>query len=297
LVKLGLIYNQLNTLDFKILEAIEKNILKYEYVPLEIIEKLTKTPDVKINLEIDKLHKLKLVRIKRVSERVFVRLTYIGLDMLALHNLVSRNIIKAIGDRIGVGKESDTYEVLTIDGSRAIAKFLRLGRTSFKRTKIKRDWVDDPRYTWFIQSKIAAQREFIALREVWSVGGYVPYPIAYSKHLVLIEYIDGVELRNKPYLENPINVFKQVIDTVKLAYLNIGIVHGDLSEYNVMVTNDGRKAYIIDWPQYVYKNDPVADELLKRDVMYISSFFRKNYGLDVDFNRVLAYVKGESIDF
>lgn len=292
MVKLGLLYRQLSDVDFKVLHIIEMNILRYEYIPLEVIEKLTGIPDVKISLVVDKLHKLKLVRTKRVGERRFVKLTYIGLDMLALHDLVVRGVIKAVGDKVGVGKESDAYEILTIGGEKAIAKFLRIGRTSFRRTKVARDWASDPRYTWFIQSKIAAQREFLALKNVKSAGGHVPFPIDYSRHLVLIEYIDGVELTSRPQLEDPLLIFKQVIDTVKVAYNVVGIVHGDLSEYNIMVSADGCNAYIIDWPQYVSRDDPRAEELLRRDVAYVSSFFKKIYRIEINVDTMLSYVKG-----
>jgi len=293
LVKIGVIYKQLMPHDFKVLEVIERNIARYEYIPLEVIEKHARIPESHLVLSLSKLHRLKLVKRISIGGYKAYRLTYLGLDMIALHALVRRNVLEAIGDKLGVGKESDIYRALAPGGKEVIVKFLRIGRTSFRKTRIKRSWADDPRYTWFHQSKIAAEREFKALKELYSIGASVPYPIAYNRHVVVIDYISGVELYEKPPLKNPRKVFDIIVDTLRKAYREAGIVHGDLSEYNVLVDIEEDKPYIIDWPQYVYRDDPSADELLKRDIKYIIRFFKKNYNVDVDFNKVYKEIRGE----
>ncbi len=49
-----------------------------------------------------------------------------------------------------------------------------------------------------------------------------------------------------------------------------GVVHGDLSEYNVFVSDEG--VTVIDWPQYVEVGDERAGELLERDVGEMTDF-------------------------
>ena len=41
------------------------------------------------------------------------RLTYLGYDFLAIHSLVKKGVINSVGRQIGVGKESDVFEVTT----------------------------------------------------------------------------------------------------------------------------------------------------------------------------------------
>jgi RIO kinase 2 len=41
------------------------------------------------------------------------RLTSLGYDFLAIHTLTKRGVISSVGRQIGVGKESDIYEVRT----------------------------------------------------------------------------------------------------------------------------------------------------------------------------------------
>lgn len=292
MVKIGLIYKQLVSRDFRVLSTIEKFIGKYEHVPYELIERRSKLPDTHLYLALAKLHRLGLVKRATISGRRAFRLTYLGLDMLALRALVARNVLEAIGDRIGVGKESDVYDGLAPGGGRVIVKFLRIGRTSFRKTRISRSWTEDPRHTWFHQSKIAAEREYAALKEIYGVGGSVPYPLGHNRHVVVIEHVSGVELYTRPRLRDPEAVLRAILDTIRKAYVDVGIVHGDLSEYNVIVDLDLNKPYIIDWPQYVYRDQPSADALLERDVKYIIRFFSKNYGLEVDASSAIEYVRG-----
>ncbi|MCD6301486.1 MAG: phosphotransferase [Staphylothermus sp.] len=294
MVKIGLIYKQLTKRDLKVLEAIEKGHSKYEYVPLEIIEKYSKLPEQHVLLSLSKMHRLKLVKRKMISGYKAFRLTYLGLDMLALDYFVRKDIVEAIGDRIGVGKESELYKALAPGGKKVAIKFLRIGRTSFRKTRIVRTWAQDPRIDWFKQSKIAAEREFKALKELYQIGTYVPYVLAYNRHAVVIEYIEGVELYRKPELDKPEEVLWKILDTLRKAYLEVGVVHGDLSEYNVIVNVDTNTPYIIDWPQYVYKDDPSAEQLLKRDVEYIVRFFNKNYKVGISPDKALKYVRGEN---
>ena len=293
MVKVGLIYKQLTPRDFKVLEAIEKHINRYEYVPLEVIEKTARLPETHIVLILSKLHRLNLIKRISIGGYKAFRLTYLGLDMIALNTLVRRNVIEALGDKLGVGKESDIFLGLAPGDKKVIVKFLRIGRTSFRRTRITRSWGDDPRYTWFHQSKVAAEREYRALRELYELNALVPYPLAYNRHVVVAEYIEGVELYTKPELNDPEKVLKYILETLRKAYVDAGIVHGDLSEYNILVDIEENKPYIIDWPQYVYRDDPNAEALLKRDIEYIIRFFNKNYDVKIDFDKAIHYVRGE----
>jgi RIO kinase 2 len=60
------------------------------------------------------------------------------------------------------------------------------------------------------------------------------------------------------------------------------VIHADLSEYNIFVSEDG--VQLIDWPQYVNRAHPHAEEFLRRDVSNVLTHFERKYGLrrDVD---------------
>ncbi len=261
----------------------------YEYVPLEVIAKEAKLPPHLLERSISKLNSLKLIE-RRLGYVVGYRLTVLGYDVLAVHSLVKRGILKAIGDKLGVGKESDVYLGITLDDRWVAVKFHRLGR-KFHQVVRKRDYGWAP--NWLLESKISAEREYKALEALYERGAQVPKPIAYTRHVVVIEYIEGVELSTRPELKDPADVLAQLLLTLRIAYTEVGIVHGDFSEYNVIVTLEDEKAYVMDWPQYVYKDHPAAEEVLRRDLKQILKFFRTVYGVTMDLDEALRFVRGE----
>jgi RIO kinase 1 len=74
-----------------------------------------------------------------------------------------------------------------------------------------------------------------------------------------------------------------------------GLVHGDLSEYNLIV-HDG-VLYVIDLGQAVTVHHPNSETFLDRDCRNVAAFFSRQ-GFDVDAEELQAYVAsdGESED-
>ncbi len=292
------IYKRLEEPEFRILRIIERHMKKYEYVPIELIEKESKLPPSKLSNSIKKLSTLKLVR-RTLGSIIGYTLTYLGLDVLALRGLIVRGIIKDLRDRIGAGKEGDVYIGITPSDEKVTVKFHREGSAPFRKIKRTRSFAIDMSWGSMIEvAKVLGEREFRILVELYNKGARVPEPVAWNRHAVVTKYIEGsIELYKRPELDEDeaLEVLKQVLETIRKAYMDVGVVHGDLSEYNILVrTKDDKvEAYVIDWPQYVYKDEPHAEELLKRDVQYISRFFRKIYGVRIECENALKYVKGE----
>ena len=288
------IYIGLTKLDMVVLRTIERGMTRYEYVPLEYIERRLKGTPRAIISSIDKLNQMKLVK-RRLGSTVGYTLTYWGLDILSLNNLVQRGVISVLGDRIGVGKEGNIYIAEDASGGLVIVKFHREGRRSFQKIKRYRGIVANlPRKSWFQIARLLGEREFKILVALREHDALVPEPIAWNRNSVVQEYIPGIELyrvRELPRDEAE-KILDMIIETLRIAYKKVGIVHGDLSEYNVLISED-LVPYIIDWPQYVYKEEETADELLRRDVTYILSFFKRKYGAERDLEKTLSYIRGE----
>ncbi|MEM4435374.1 MAG: RIO1 family regulatory kinase/ATPase [Thermosphaera sp.] len=291
-MNIGLLYKSLTPRDIQVLRAIEDLSSRHEYVPLEKIEKRTKILEEHLTLVLSKLNKLRLVKRETIGGYKSFRMTTLGYDMIAIDELVKKKVLVALGDKIGVGKESEIFVGLSTGGEKVAVKFLRIGRASFRRTKILRDWSRGPRSTWYEQSKIAAEREYRALKELVLVRAKVPTPYGYNRHVVVVEYLEGVELYKRPQLSDPEAVLNLILDTLKTAYQDVGIIHSDLSEYNILINLDTQDPYIIDWPQYVYKDHPSSFELLKRDVEYIVRFFNKVYGVSLTTDEALKKIIG-----
>src|SRR4030066_1850369 len=219
-------------------------------------------------------------------------LNYSGYDCLAINAFVKANILEAFGKSLGIGKEADVYDALTPKNERVAVKFHRLGRISFRQTRRKRSYTDE-HAGWLFQSRLAAEREFQALNLVYACGVAVPEPLSQNRHCIVMGIIDGAELANWRELPNPEKVLREVLRNVRRSYVKAGLIHGDLSEYNILVKRD-MHILIIDWPQFVRLEHPNAEELLKRDVKNVLAFFSRRFRVNVTPEKVFEYVSGKS---
>ncbi|MEB3756407.1 MAG: serine/threonine protein kinase [Desulfurococcales archaeon] len=291
--QLAELYNKTDNDMFRILRVIESLLVKYEYPPIELVERRSKLPPGRFRRALEKLVEFKLIK-KGKHQLMGYTLTFQALDLLALRALAIRGTVSELGPKIGVGKESEVYDALSPTGLRLVLKFHREGARSFKSVRKTRIYMaNTTRKQWILKAKLIGEREFKALDTLYKLGALVPKPIDYNRHAIVQQYIEGVELYTLPdnSLDSPMEVLSDIINTIRIAYIKAGIVHGDLSEYNILISTEG-KPYIIDWPQYVYKEDPNADELLKRDVYYIIRFFNKKFKVGADPEEVIKEIKG-----
>jgi RIO kinase 2 len=219
-------------------------------------------------------------------------LTGSGYDALALRAFVNSGAVEAIGKSLGVGKESDIYEALDSRGKRCVIKLHRLGRMSFRQTVRKRGYVADRSHiSWLYQSRLSAEREYSALRTLYAAGVSVPKPLAYNRHAVVMSVIEGTELKFAE-MTDPEAILRKILRNMRMMYRRAGLVHSDLSEYNILVKANGQ-VLIIDWPQCVGVSHPNAQENLRRDISNVIRCFTKKAGLKPDEERVLEYVTGK----
>jgi RIO kinase 2 len=286
-------YRELESEDHKILLAIERKKKNYEFAPKESIPKEAKLPPEEVEYRLPKLVKVGLVQGWR-DKYTGYNLTTAGHDILAIHVLVKEDIIKAFGKALGVGKESDVYDALAPNEERIAIKFHRLGRTSFRKTKIKRDYTTEYNYTpnWHHRSRIAARREYMALKRLYLNGVAVPRPIKQTRHVLAMTMIEGAELFHHHNLQNPKSTLAEILLNVRMAYQATSIIHGDLSPYNIIMKADEHVS-IIDWPQNISTNHPNSKEILERDLHNILAFFKRKYKIENTLEETLIYITGK----
>ncbi len=130
-----------------------------------------------------------------------------------------------------------------------------------------------------------AGTEFETLGRLWSVGVSVPYPVQRAGTEVMLEYI-GDEDQMAPRLSDArvprprlAALCDSAVDQLHVI-THAGVVHGDLSPYNVLMWNDA--LVFIDFPQAVDPQEgPDALALLQRDVTNLIGWFARK-GVDVD---------------
>lgn len=288
------VFRELEPEDLKILQAIEQQMKNYEHAPKEAISNQAELPIQEIDYRLPILIKKGLLQGWRGQYSGY-SLTTAGHDTLAINALVKADVIEAFGKPLGVGKESDVYDALTPTEQQVALKFHRLGRTSFKKTKRKRGYVTKYSYTpdWHQQSRIAAKKEYTALKLLHPKGVAVPEPIKQNRHVLVMGMIEGAELYHHPKLPDPQAVYNEILVNVRRAYRDAHIIHGDLSPFNIIL-QPNQHILIIDWPQNVSTKHPNAKELLERDLRNVLTFFQRKYGLKNRLKDALTYVRENS---
>jgi len=283
------IYPNLKDLDFRILRGVELNMRHYEWVPLETIAKFARVDIETASHRLGKLDNWGLVRRRSDIGYIGYQLTIHGYDALAIRTFAQKGIIKAISQtQIGVGKEADVYIGITPNEERVAVKFNRVGRTSFTRIKLYRPNLIDKRHiSWLYVSRLVAQREYEAL-QLLSPIAKVPKPIAWNRHTIVMEFIDGVELIELTDTdltkEEALEVLNKVLEEYK-KIVEFGIIHSDMSLYNIVLKSNG-DILIIDWPQYLTSAFPDARYYLERDLQVLLNSFKKKWGVQVERSKI-----------
>lgn len=245
-----------------------------EWVPLEKISSSSGLSPDKADYRLHQLSGMSLVEMTSAPYEGY-RIGFDAYDLLALSDLVRKNVVQSLGDLIGVGKESVVYEAL--GEIPAVIKFHRQGRTSFKHVRRTREHLKDRyRMAWIYAARLSARAEYSVLKSLYPEVA-VPRPLGLSRHAVTMGHISG-EVLGRIVLESPEEVLNAILKEVGKAY-RLGLIHADLSEFNVIVGEDGFG--MIDWPQAVKSSHSEASFFLERDVSNILRFFKRRYGIDL----------------
>jgi RIO kinase 1 len=182
---------------------------------------------------------------------------------------------------ISSGKEARVYWGKNRDGKEIAVKIYLTSSAEF--LKGMRKYIDGDRrfrnvkhntrsliFTW-------AQKEFRNLQEASRAGVRVPKPIAIKNNVVLMEFIgkDGVSAptlkENSP--RDPEKAYSVILGFLERLYKKAELVHGDLSEYNMMMWKG--RLIVFDMSQSVPTSHPMAEFLLRRDIENVNRFFSR----------------------
>jgi RIO kinase 2 len=271
------VFRDLDPEDFYLLSGLEHGMRFSEWVNRGKLTEFARLDGDEVDYRLDRCEDRGLVERKTIQYQGF-RLTFEGYDVLALRAFSERDTVEGFGAPLGVGKESDVYEVRSYKP--LALKFHREGYTEFREVRKEREYTADSEHiSWFYTARKAAEKEYEALEAVYP-DVRVPRPIDHNRHALVMEKLSGVELgRAELEEEQVVGVLDLVLEQMAAAY-RAGYVHADMSEYNVAVDTDG--VTIFDWPQAVPTDHENADDLLERDVQNIVSYFARKYPRRVD---------------
>jgi RIO kinase 2 len=258
--------------DFYLLSGVEQGMRFSRWVNRDKLPDYSDLTPENVTYRLDRCMDRDLIQRKTIQYEGY-QLTFEGYDALALRTFAQRDTVEGVGAPLGVGKESDVYEVQSYEPM--ALKFHREGYTNFREVNKERDYTSDKNHvSWLYTARKAAEREHEVLEALYpSVS--VPRPIDQNRHAILMEKLPGVELARARFeSDQVVGVLDLVLREVAAAY-EAGYVHADMSEYNVAVGEEG--VTVFDWPQAVATDHANADELLERDVRNLLKHFRRKY--------------------
>lgn len=206
--------------------------------------------------------------------------------------LVRNGLVDEVVSRLMSGKEADVY-VVQSKGELCCAKVYKdAGTRSFsqmaqyqegrkgRNSRQARAMQKNTRYGRKETEEAWKNAEVDALRTLAEAGVRVPEVYDYADGILLMEFVVDADGNAAPRL-NDIRLtgakareyHREVIKNI-VRMLCAGIIHGDLSEYNVLVGRDG--LVIIDLPQAVNAaGNNSARRMLERDVENITAYFSR----------------------
>lgn len=222
---------------------------------------------------------------KKTLNEVFDRPT-----LLAFGKLISDRIIDYVDFPISTGKEANVFRAVSPRGKLIAVKVYRVATSNFK--KMMHYIQGDPRFSTIEKSKREivnqwVRKEYKNLEILKNLKIPSPKPIRAWKNILVMSYI-GNENSPAPLLKTvklsrPRKIYEQILGYVKSMYIEGGLIHSDLSEYNILYFEE--TPYIIDLAQGVIKEHPMALEFLKRDIRNLVNYFRR-YGLTGDVEKI-----------
>jgi RIO kinase 1 len=240
----------------------------------------------KFDMNIDELQRRKVDKkrmrnIDQSKKRAAFESVFDERTVFHLNKLLVNGPLERIEGVISAGKEANVYLAYDIDGKEVAVKIYKIDTNTSKW--MRKYITGDPRFKKIPNniSKIIflwASKEFKNLKRAYKAGLSVPNPIFTQKNILIMEYI-GFESIPAPVLKDikapkdPVKLFNEVLNFMKNLYQKAKLVHGDLSEFNILYHN--QKPVIIDISQGVSVQHPKAEVYLVRDIRNIFNYFEK----------------------
>ncbi|KAL7535428.1 hypothetical protein ACHAXR_006482 [Thalassiosira sp. AJA248-18] len=139
--------------------------------------------------------------------------------------------------------------------------------------------------------KVWAEKEMRNYRRIHAADIPCPAPVLLKSHVLIMEFLGtngwpSPRIRDASLSEKRLReAYVQTILIMRHMYQRCKLVHGDLSEYNLLWHDN--QVYVIDVSQSVETDHPSALDFLRKDASNVNDFYRKAGNLNVMTTRQL----------
>jgi RIO kinase 1 len=215
------------------------------------------------------------------SERATVEEVFDQATLMVIYSFLNSGVLYEIHGVVNAGKEARVYWGKNKEEKELAVKIYLTASAEFRKGMLK--YIEgDYRFKGVKRDTRSlifawAQKEFTNLEQASRAKVRVPKPIAVKNNVLVMEFIgkDGVSAPSlKEQLpSNPAKVYNTLLTYVERLYRKAELVHGDLSEYNIMMWKGN--PVIFDMSQAVPTSHPMAKFFLQRDLTNVNRFFSR----------------------
>ncbi|XP_043724247.1 serine/threonine-protein kinase RIO1-like [Telopea speciosissima] len=204
---------------------------------------------------------------------------------MVLFKMLNRGVFHDINGCISTGKEANVYHATKLDGQELAIKLYKTSILVFKDRDryVQGDYRFRHGYCKHNPRKMVktwAEKEMRNLLRIKAAGIRCPTPLLLRLHVLVMEFIGKTgwaapRLKDAALSQDKLREgYVEMILVMRTLYQKCKLVHGDLSEYNILYFEG--HLYIIDVSQAVDLDHPHALDFLREDCVHVSDFFRKH---------------------
>ncbi|MCJ1324438.1 protein kinase rio1 [Thelotrema lepadinum] len=229
---------------------------------------------------------------------------------IILLQMINRNVVSEVNGCISTGKEANVYHAISTPeeaaGPTSLHRAIKIHKSRVVTFKDRERYVaGDHRFQKGYRkgnnramAKQWAEKEFRNLNRVHSAGIPCPKPVDLRLHVIVMELIGSSDGTAAPRLKDAVlendstseasakwhDLYLQILTYMRMMYAQCRLVHGDLSEYNILFHQGG--LWIIDVSQAVEHDHPRSLEFLRMDIKNVNDFFSRK-GVDTLLDRTV----------
>jgi RIO kinase 1 len=215
---------------------------------------------------------------------------------MILLQMINRNVVSEINGCVSTGKEANVYHAVRADEEDGPSKnyAIKVYKTAILAFKDRDKYITgEHRFRHGYQKssnramvKLWAEKEMRNLKRLHSIGVPCPEAIYLRQHVLVMEFLGDRKGYPAPRLkdfefdaspDDQLSKWREVYQTciahMRTMYQSCRLVHGDLSEYNMLWWKD--RLYIIDVSQSVEPDHPRSLEFLRIDIKNVGDFFKR----------------------
>jgi RIO kinase 1 len=214
---------------------------------------------------------------------------------MILLQMINRDVVSEINGCVSTGKEANVYHAVRDDEEYTRDCAIKVYKTAILAFKDRDKYITgEHRFRHGYQKssnramvKLWAEKEMRNLKRLHTAGIPCPEPIYLRQHVLLMSFLGDKKGYPAPRLKDVqfdaspeeqlakwIVIYETCVVHMRTMYHTCRLVHGDLSEYNMLWWKD--RLYFIDVSQSVEHDHPRSLEFLRMDIKNVSDFFARN---------------------